>query len=1525
MAIFRHVFFAVHGFFRWDYRYLATLIKTSMSILDFAKKKKNQLVGSYNNDASSLGFVKNTVKGLGNAFNQVVDKGPAAAYYDANPKAALNTKRASIARFPEELAGNLFSGVKSFAKTAGSAIGESLAYNLDKNVREQYDAGNTDILPTTSKVKPLQMFGSTVRAGLEVATPKFLSGAMKAKAIPSTATTLQKFGEYGKRALSAAPAGYAYDVSNKVAEGAKLNEGKTYDPGVGTAMSALFGAGARPALDIVKADTNVQAMSKLPSIFAKAPAAIRNTIANRKLKPVTETIPSHWRESGKELLKTGADNLPERAVVRNKGDVLLSDAEYLSYPKGRLADNERFSSHGIDIEGKDAFGSPQFSIKKEQFVPEQTLDRTPWRVPSLRDWIREVGGALPRMGNSIQDVSVGKNLLPVGKTDLLLLPKGRYTANTPAEAKRLFRKTGDAPSLAFRGRERKTPIALPEQIGDILPNSQQAKSILRKTGVVTDFQNIKSDAKPTQLGMSDADIFRKKMLDIGKEKPLPRLTAGRYTASTPREAKQILKRTGQVPEFQAVRSGGETIIPRPNVAEMPMTKIADVERTLYGNEAIARQDGRNGVGMTGNLLRKGESAVDEGVSRMLSSNNATLRSLANTLRGFGGAFGKSEDLQRNIAKYRGGIDYGQKLAQDIRKAVPNDAKSLERIHSNLDPELYGGKIAKLTPEEEQSVGVLRLVSDFINDTNYKNGLISEETWIANRGGKYITRAYEPYDMPPEVADFMKQANAKFDLNPFKQREGLNDWKVENAIKDPAYLVGKRLQQTVFNDSVKKMFGWLKDKPQFVSDAPRGGYTQLSDHKAFGDLAGKFVRKDVLEGVKGLYFEHQALQNVYDALKWYDRNPLRRGLKQTKTLYNPAVRIGNNVGNYVFGWLSGVNPFTFTKNQVIASRGIKRNDPLALRLHQDGILGGGTHKGDIVQMAQELAKGVQDSNVLMKLKKTIEDSYVFVDDRAKYAAVKTFLDRGLSYEEATRRAMRGFQNYATVGWMYDVASKLPVFGNPFIRFAGSLASILKSAAVDHPLRLIGTGMALKFLGDVTSMASGETPEDRETRENRVGSSHIPFTDVSLQFQTPWGEVNMARMLGVSAMTPIGGQSTASDAARFLPMNIDMNDPLRSIGGDPLVGPVISTFFDKDFRGKSISDPEQNKYKKSTLTPLEQWGNRGNYLMRQYTPPAINSVSDVNASLKGEEDFYGRTRKPKQAISSALGVKVEEYGSEQALAQREKDATYDQYARNDAKAQINAIEKQVLKGTLDRETADRRIENIQKNTPEVSLPTGIATASADNTGGESDPRISKGTDGFFRYLDASGEMKKTKKESEAKLAVQKMDFEDSGENFRDAGDFVLRRNPDGTVKAQKKTEYTDDLLYRKMNMAKDAKNYDEWKKLANDKYTLLTQMMEDPSLDDLERLDIQDKIDTLTKEASKYSTYGGQFTKGRSGGGGSAKNPYKGLDLYDSTMNAIEMDIAGKRTRRAPSTKLLTLRSGGRNRAPRITKVSRINRK
>lgn len=185
--------------------------------------------------------------------------------------------------------------------------------------------------------------------------------------------------------------------------------------------------------------------------------------------------------------------------------------------------------------------------------------------------------------------------------------------------------------------------------------------------------------------------------------------------------------------------------------------------------------------------------------------------------------------------------------------------------------------------------------------------------------------------------------------------------------------------------------------------------------------------------------------------------------------------------------------------------------------------------------------------------------------------------------------------------------------------------------------------------------------------------------------------------------------------------------------------------------------------------------------------------------------------------------------------------------------------------------------------------------------------------------------------AELGRAKQDFRQSDEAFRDLGDIVLRKDADGDVSTEKKTVFTNKLLTKRMASIEAQKgDYSEWMTYANQRYEILQEMLQDPTIDELDRADLEDDIRILATKIGKFNSYGGAFTKPKASRTGTSstgteterkiteleRNPYKGLYAYDKKLDRVSLP----REPRRPAVSLA--RSyGGRLRKPQITRIRR----
>jgi len=71
--------------------------------------------------------------------------------------------------------------ITNFFQTTGSIFGEGLAYAIDENVRQQFKAGNLNVLPTISSTTPIDVVKTTIAAGIETAVYRSFPGIIKLK------------------------------------------------------------------------------------------------------------------------------------------------------------------------------------------------------------------------------------------------------------------------------------------------------------------------------------------------------------------------------------------------------------------------------------------------------------------------------------------------------------------------------------------------------------------------------------------------------------------------------------------------------------------------------------------------------------------------------------------------------------------------------------------------------------------------------------------------------------------------------------------------------------------------------------------------------------------------------------------------------------------------------------------------------------------------------------------------------------------------------------------------------------------------------------------------------------------------------------------------------------------------------------------------------------------------------------------------------------------------------------------------
>ena len=663
-----------------------------------------------------------------------------------------------------------------------------------------------------------------------------------------------------------------------------------------------------------------------------------------------------------------------------------------------------------------------------------------------------------------------------------------------------------------------------------------------------------------------------------------------------------------------------------------------------------------------NITQPLERGVNKLINTAQTSSNPIARGLGRLTQGISREAGVSPELLAQKRLLRGGVETGKLIRESVSglgDGLTKEAKT--KVWSTLDPERaaeLGVKVAKtaeLTPEEAAYRTALVQVRDYTTQENLARGLITPEQ-AANPD--YLKRGYSVFE---EGSDYSKVYSQTRDslLKPFKGRKDVNEKLVEEAITDPGYLVAKKSAESHAAWAMVDYAKYLTDSG-LVSDVEKAGYRQLPTSKLFGEASGKFVPVNIAEDFTGFQYNNGMMSAFNDLITAYDSLGIRKAKKELLTVFNPAVRGGNQVSNrLIFSNMNGINPLQFNKAYIEVGKDIAEKSQIYREAVAQGLTGIDITQADF---AARISDYVDDPNIAKKAVEWTKKSYSAADDKARVAAFKVWRERGYSANDAAALVQRGFQDYKSVGFFYDIAAKTPLIGNAFVRFAGDSIRIAKNAALDHPLRTAATVALWANMVNVMSKVSGESPEDKATREGRFGAPTLPGTNISLTVQTPWGEVNAARFLPFYQLNDV-----QSAVGRFLPIQ---GNPLTPQGWqDPLLGQFGQLATDSDFRGKSIADPKNtvddqgNKRYVDELPQKERNLNRARFFGVQNLPLG-RETDQILSAIKGAPDQYGKIRSVPQAVLRSGGIKVEQFGAQQAKDQR---ATNDYFKERD---RINA---------------------------------------------------------------------------------------------------------------------------------------------------------------------------------------------------------------------------------------------------------------
>lgn len=532
----------------------------------------------------------------------------------------------------------------------------------------------------------------------------------------------------------------------------------------------------------------------------------------------------------------------------------------------------------------------------------------------------------------------------------------------------------------------------------------------------------------------------------------------------------------------------------------------------------------------------------------------------------------------------------QRIAQVIKGGITsdNEIKILaEPIRQELDR--VGESISKLNPK-----------------------LLSEETFLANKG-TYFPRLYTDYEFPTDEAGTINRAFSgravSVPKEPFKARILTEAESVAKGtrIEEAGYPATKRLSQLNITETRQKFF---KEVAALASEEPKPGYLQLSEDKALGDLAGKFLPAAEYKAIAEIRRIPGAVEQTYNkALSLW---------KTFKTAYNPSTISRNDLTNFlILNPLGGVGPhrldiYAKTANEFL-SKGplyqMARNEGLEISTQQAAEL---TAKASKYYQAN---KGLvsQFFGKVENFHNAVKNFYGSQDKFFKLANfIKGVTEDGLTPQKALQRANFYLVDYSEVPAAVEWLRKSPV-GIPFISFTYGVSKPLAKTLLERPDKLSNY---FKILSGIQQMnPQGESPIDRQAE---------------LDVTPEWIQKGTTLRLPVKDRYERGQYI---DLQYILPFNILESKNISP--SSPVLTILSAMLSNRDsFTNKDITIQTDTQAEK-----VQKWST---YVVRQIVPslaPFGYSWEKIKALIQKRPDAHGYVRNALQVFSDVLaGVKI-----------------------------------------------------------------------------------------------------------------------------------------------------------------------------------------------------------------------------------------------------------------------------------------------
>lgn len=510
----------------------------------------------------------------------------------------------------------------------------------------------------------------------------------------------------------------------------------------------------------------------------------------------------------------------------------------------------------------------------------------------------------------------------------------------------------------------------------------------------------------------------------------------------------------------------------------------------------------------------------------------------------------------------------KELGESISKNIPE--KYQFEVYKTLDP-THIGDLGEFPKHLQGWVQAARNKIDELGLEAVSLGLLKPEIYQRNLG-EYLGRYYKPHQ---EFKKFWSKAFGNWFRRGIKgERFRPRILKTEAArreaglITDPAYAVTKTIGDLTYDIETAKAFRRLAQNPEWVSATEptigKAGFKWVPGHTdalklKYGDLAGKWIRKDIFDEVNVITETRGEWQRVYDRLlgMW----------KFGKTALNPATHGRNVFSNVILADFGGLSPLRVDIYAKSAREYIKKGRFYKEAL-EDGLLGSDWFGAEVKSLTSGMLKPGQKRSMfdiawdmagrtpVAKIVKKAGDVYQGEEHFFKLALYIQRRGLGASRAEATAHAHKYLFDYNDLAPALRKLRRAP-WGGPFLSFTAKALPVVAETAVKHPFKVGKYFLMFNAMNEYGKSMIGM--DDREYAKMKASLPPwrrsgwqvlLPFRDKEgkpvlwdLTYNLPWGDI--------------------AEQGTFIPVPVLGAVVERFFGGNPFARVPIEILANKDF--------------------------------------------------------------------------------------------------------------------------------------------------------------------------------------------------------------------------------------------------------------------------------------------------------------------------------------------------------------------------